>query len=77
MPGVTYPEAKRQVLGFQRSELALYDQQIQITAPLPENPLAMVGNNMPVALNIQACNDKVCLAPETLLLNVALAATAQ
>jgi len=77
MPGVTYPEAKRQVLGFQRSELALYDQQIQIRAPLPENPLAMVGNNMPVALNIQACNDKVCLAPETLLLNVALAATAQ
>ncbi|MBX2824281.1 MAG: DUF255 domain-containing protein [Gammaproteobacteria bacterium] len=73
LAGVNYPAAKRQVLGFQRSELALFDDQIEITAPVPASPVAQVGNNMPVVLNVQACNDKVCLAPETVILNVALA----
>ncbi len=71
--GAVYPAEKRAVLGFERSELALYDEQILISAPIPESTLASIGKTMPVALKIQACNDKVCLAPETIVLNLSTA----
>ncbi len=65
-----YPKAKRAVLGFERSELALYDKQFLISAPVPSNTPVSIGEVMPVALQIQACNDTVCLAPETIVLHL-------
>lgn len=67
---VVYPDAERAVLGFQRSELALYDGEIVITAPVPENIKMLNGAIVPVVVNLQACNDKTCLAPESVGLNV-------
>ncbi|MBX2884566.1 MAG: DUF255 domain-containing protein [Granulosicoccus sp.] len=68
---VVYPEAKRVVLGFQRSELALYDGQFEITAPASEDMTILDGAIVSVVVNLQACNDQICLAPESITLNIA------
>jgi len=76
LAAVEYPPAKRAVLGFQRSELALYDGQFTVSLPVPDSLRALDGQLVPVALNLQACNDQICLAPETVTLNVSVAMTA-
>lgn len=67
-----YPEPKLTVLGFQRSELALYEGRVSLSAKLP----AFTNNSdmiLPLTLDIQACNDEVCLPPETVALNLSIA----
>ena len=63
LSNVVYPQAKKRVLGFQRAELALYEGKVKITAALPEDNT--------VSVQLQACSDEICLAPETLTLRLA------
>ncbi len=65
LPGTVYPEAQKRVLGFQRAELALYEGQVSLSATLPEGESA-------VAVQVQACSDEICLAPETLTLKLSV-----
>ncbi len=68
-----YPQARRTVLQFEKSELALYEGQVSIVAAVPELSATDGRAVLPVVLDLQACNDEVCLAPESLRLNVPLA----
>ena len=68
-----YPPAKRTVLQFEKSELALYEGQVSIVASLPSRQPTDGRAILPVVLDLQACNDEVCLAPESLRLNIPLA----
>jgi len=68
LEGLSYPQAETRVLGFQRSALALYEGEVNLTASLPEP--AKDGSLPEVALQLQACSDEICLAPETLMLPV-------
>lgn len=68
LAGVNYPESETRVLGFQRSALALYEGEVTLTAPMPEP--AADGIVSAVALQLQACSDEICLAPETLTLPI-------
>lgn len=58
-----YPAAQKRVLGFQRAELALYEGEVKLMAAMPAGDSA-------VAVQVQACSDEICLAPETLTLQL-------
>ncbi len=66
LSNVAYPSAVRRVLGFQSEELALYEGEFSITAQLPESDIPVRS----IELQLQACSDEICLAPETLVLKV-------
>ncbi len=67
LKNVQFPDAHVRKLGFQRSELSLFENKIEIQADWPdsEHELAVLVN-----LQLQACDDEVCLAPETLPLTI-------
>ncbi len=67
---IRYPEPSLQVLGFERSELALLEDEIAIDI-IYDQALAQTPE---ISLNLQACNDTTCLAPETLEFNPTVAA---
>jgi uncharacterized protein YyaL (SSP411 family) len=60
---VIYPSPILKKLSFGQQELALYENQVIINAAFPDN----LKNNsyITVQVQLQACNDKHCLAPET------------
>jgi len=67
---VKYPTPVTRKLGFQRSELSLFEDSVQLTGRLPD-----VDSNAVTAeieLQLQACSDEICLAPETLTFKVPL-----
>ena len=61
---VNYPKGELQTLGFQQQALSLYygDFTIEMQLPSPQAPL--------IVAQLQACNDEVCLLPETLRLRL-------
>jgi len=81
-----YPDEKLAKLDFEESVLSLYDGSIQITADLPpslseqnqSNDDAATGDEAvttsssayTLQLQLQTCSDEICLAPETLTLQV-------
>ncbi len=67
---VNYPEAVIRKLGFQRSELSLLEGNVQLTANLPDSVAGAVTTD--IELQLQACSDEICLAPETLSFKVPL-----
>ena len=69
LENVKYPAAIKRKLGFQRSELDLYEGSVQLTGTLPEIESAVYAD---VELQLQACSDEICLAPETLAFKVPL-----
>ncbi len=70
---VQYPAATRKTLGFQQSELALYEGSVALSATMPKLS-ALDGRSMvPLSLQLQACNDEVCLPPEPITLNLSVA----
>ncbi|NOQ64897.1 MAG: hypothetical protein GQ582_10330, partial [Methyloprofundus sp.] len=64
LSNISYPPASLKKLSFGQQELALYENQISLTATIPEayksKPL------ISIQVQLQACNDKRCLAPETI-----------
>ncbi|PVV18579.1 MAG: thioredoxin [gamma proteobacterium symbiont of Ctena orbiculata] len=71
MGPVTYPEGERQRLAFQQQPLSVFSGMVRLQALVSimddtsSAPLAL-----PLEIRLQACNDKVCLAPETLTLSL-------
>jgi len=70
---VSYPTPILKTLGFLKEQLALYEGQVRITIDLQQTDPAVVGPLIPVALRLQACDDKVCLPPERHVLQVPVA----
>ncbi len=70
--GTSYPEVVSKTLGFNSGELALYENKVSIKAPLSALKQAD-GVLMSVSLQLQACDDTVCLAPEDVQLSATLA----
>ncbi|WP_275099688.1 DUF255 domain-containing protein [Sedimenticola hydrogenitrophicus] len=68
---IDYPVGERQQLEFQREPLSLYQGKVQIEATI--EPVAPASRIVPLRLGLQACNDQVCLAPETVELHLPLA----
>lgn len=69
---VKYPEPTIANLGFQTESLSLYQGKVQIEIELKEDD--NLNHLLPLQLDIQACNDKICLPPETISLGVAMSA---
>lgn len=66
-----YPPEVSKMLGFNGSgELALYENKVVITAPLSMTKDAALAS---YTLQLQACDETVCLAPEDVPLSVSLA----
>ncbi|PUB91796.1 MAG: thioredoxin, partial [gamma proteobacterium symbiont of Ctena orbiculata] len=71
MGPVTYPEGARQVLAFQQQPLSVFSGKVRLQALVsteessPAAPLIL-----PLEIRLQACNDQVCLAPETVTLSL-------
>ena len=68
LTGTRYPAPVMRKLGFERNTLALYEGTALLDAPLPA---ARDGQTVTeLSLRLQACDDEVCLPPETLSLIV-------
>ncbi len=70
LASVSYPPAVTRQLGFQRSELSLFDGSVLMSGVLPEASADVSSAN--IELQLQACSDEICLAPETILFKVPL-----
>ncbi len=70
LKNVEYPKALTKVLDFEKTELALYEGDVQIVVALSEKPDPELQPIMPVSIQLQACNNTVCLPPETIELLV-------
>lgn len=66
MPGLCYPSTEIFKPPFPSQGLAAYAGQVALRAALP----AALAASSKVAIQVQACNDKCCLAPSTLPLPV-------
>ena len=64
-----YPPAETVTLGFQAAPLAVYQGGIVITGTLA-GVAATAPVRVPLRLTVQACDDRLCLAPEVLTLEV-------
>jgi len=60
---IRYPAPVRRRLGFNASELALYEGRVEITVDLPPG-----REPRRVLLALQTCSDRVCLDPESIIL---------
>jgi hypothetical protein len=65
---VDYPPAEVMKLGFQARALALYQGEVHIRARLHRS--ADASASVPLELHLQTCGERVCLASETLRLEV-------
>ena len=80
MVAPAYPTPEILRLGFQREPLAVHQGRVRIETTLEENPQqrADAGEDpsawLSFELRLQACNDAICLAPETLVLQVPMPA---
>jgi uncharacterized protein YyaL (SSP411 family) len=69
---VEYPAPKKQRLDFQQAELALYDGTIKLRARLAYKNFPPEKNVVIAQLKLQACNNSICLAPETLAFQIVI-----
>ena len=60
---VQYPKDKVAILGFSKEPLSLYERNVRIHATLLKGKTT---RNPRLQLNLQACNDQICLPPEQL-----------
>lgn len=61
----TYPQGKLINLGFSKDKISIYQNKLQITATLNHTKKYRPPT---LQLTLQACSDKVCLAPESVIL---------
>ncbi|MEH6578819.1 MAG: DUF255 domain-containing protein [Amphritea sp.] len=65
---INYPQAEIRTLGFQQEPLALFAGHVDIEASISTE--ASLPFRLPLEISLQACNDEICLPPETLNLQV-------
>ena len=70
LKSVQYPVPETQMLGFSKQLLALYQGPQAIKIKLKKIPSNSKEDWIQVRLRLQACSDKICLAPETLRFNL-------
>jgi len=69
--GVTYPEPLEKVLGFSSgAELKLYEETTTIDVPLANLAIDSSKPILPFTVQLQACDDTVCLPPEDVAVSV-------
>ncbi len=65
---VHYPKASIESLSFSKDDLALYKESVTITAKLKRGSAVIKEDELKIIklqLQIQACNNEICLAPES------------
>ena len=67
---VSYPTAEEVRLSFQDEPLAVYHGKVRLSAKIRRGKAGEQAVALPVQLEIQACNDRLCLRPETVRLEV-------
>ncbi len=67
---LTYPPAESVELGFQDEPVSIYQGTVQIRGRLWPTAHAAPRISLPLRLRIQACDDRVCLRPEDLVLEL-------
>jgi uncharacterized protein len=67
---VTYPPGEAQRLAFQETPLSLYSGNVRLQAVVRSTEAAHRQTTLPLHVRLQACNDQVCLPPETALLHL-------
>lgn len=72
MPAVSYPPPKRKRLGFQSEELALYEGDINLTADLCPVVASPRDALLRLELQLQACDNEICLPPERVKLQLSV-----
>ncbi len=68
LQSIVYPEPITKTLLFQQQPLALYENTTRLQAQIKAN--TDHRHLIPLQINLQACNDKHCLAPETITLQI-------
>ena len=74
LESVDYPEPVERELGFQSETLSLYEGRVVLSADLPKPDPDRSQTTVPIVVDLQTCNDRICLAPESLMLQVSTAA---
>jgi len=69
---VTYPPGESQQLAFQTKPQSLYTGPVTIEVMLHPQADAPVWRTVPMTIDLQACNDQLCLPPEQVRLSLAL-----
>ncbi len=72
LSAVSYPPPVKKTLGFQSEELALYEGNISLQAAVSSRIPSQEGAMLRLNLRLQACDDKICLPPELLELQIPL-----
>ena len=67
---VSYPTAQTQVLGFQDEPLSLFEGDLQFRIDIGQGNQAK--RILPLSLQLQACNDRLCLSPQTVGLQLSI-----
>jgi hypothetical protein len=69
---VTYPQPITKELGFQSEALALYEDNVRLTARFEQTESSPFSPPLSIKLRLQACDEKVCLPPEHVDLQVSV-----
>ena len=69
---VTYPQPITKELGFQNEVLALYEDNVRLTARFEQTVSSPFSPPLSIKLRLQACDEKVCLPPEHVVLQVSV-----
>jgi hypothetical protein len=67
---IDYPRPIIKTLGFQSEALALYEGHVRLTARLKPSANAAESPLLRIKLRLQACDDRICLPPENVVLQV-------
>jgi uncharacterized protein YyaL (SSP411 family) len=67
---VSYPRPVLKTLGFQSDKLALYEGSLSLSALVSPPNSSPSDKQLQLTLRLQACDEKICLAPENLRLQV-------
>ncbi len=70
LSAVSYPPPVKKTLGFQSEELALYEGNISLKADFSTSFSSPEAALLRLTLRLQACDDEICLPPETLELQI-------
>lgn len=66
---VSYPQGRIKKLGFSELELSLYENSVELSGKLTGSDLSEPWPHFQVfSLHLQACSDKICLPPESVLI---------
>ncbi|MDJ0831890.1 MAG: DUF255 domain-containing protein [Gammaproteobacteria bacterium] len=67
---VNYPAGQTRVLGFQDEPMSLFEDDLQFRIIIDQRNQAT--RILPLSLQLQACNDRLCLPPQTISLQIAM-----